>query len=266
LALHELDSEPVHDIDLVSRILAETAQADLSNSTLYSDAVDLTTGTVTIFDDRRYDHPVTLNLSDELRKGRRMVDQATLFPQKLTDVIETDGLGRAISLVKAGQFGSGEVSRAGYRLLLDGRFEDGVKLFRAARNKFRTASANSDLGNALNSAGRTSEAMTSYRAALALDPSDHSANLMAGTGGRVVFRLKGFTYANRVSVVGSFNQTNPSGLVLSHQGDEWIGEIRLPKGKYTYAFHVDDSWTTDPYNGLACRPSEWYSSVLFVTG
>ncbi len=263
LALHELEAEPIHDINLVGRICAETAQTDLSNATLYSDAVDLTNGEVTIFNDRRYNHPVTLNLQSELKKGVRTVNQATLFPPDLMEVIKSTGLGHALELVRAGQFSSEEVTRAGNMLLLDGHLEDGVRLFRVAQGVFHTASSSSSLGNALNAAGRSREALACYRAALAQNPADYNANLMGRADGRVVFRLKGFTYANKVAVVGSFIQ-DPSGLSLTHEGDEWIGEAKLPKGKYYYALHIDDSWTTDPYNGLAALRGEYYSSVLFV--
>jgi hypothetical protein len=53
-------------------------------------------------------------------------------------------------------------------------------------------------------------------------------------------------------------------LQLRQIGDEWIGSVTLPKGRYFYSLHVDDSWTTDPLNGLSAKPGEYFSSVLIV--
>lgn len=106
--------------------------------------------------------------------------------------------------------------------------------------------------------------MACCRQALAIDPSDHNANLMGRPDGRTLFRTKGFEFAKQVSVVVTSDSGASRTFELRPSEGEWVGQIKLPKGKFYYSLHVDDTWTTDPDNGLAERRGKWYSSVLYV--
>jgi hypothetical protein len=55
-------------------------------------------------------------------------------------------------------------------------------------------------------------------------------------------------HAARVSIVGDFNHWNPTTLPMrrSADGQTWEVEIKLPVGRYTYAFLVDGAFTPDP--------------------
>jgi hypothetical protein len=67
------------------------------------------------------------------------------------------------------------------------------------------------------------------------------------TDGLVPFVLKA-PHAARVTVVGDFNDWDPTATPLHRAGDNaWWAVVRLPAGRYHYAFVVDGSrWVTDP--------------------
>jgi hypothetical protein len=64
--------------------------------------------------------------------------------------------------------------------------------------------------------------------------------------GNVGFRLKGFTDAREVNIVGDFNNWNMFGTPLTKTKNGWECKIDLPKGKYVYKYIVDGDWTADP--------------------
>jgi len=51
-----------------------------------------------------------------------------------------------------------------------------------------------------------------------------------------------------VSIVGDFNQWNPTTLPMrrSADGRSWEVEVRLPLGRYSYAFLIDGKISPDP--------------------
>jgi 1,4-alpha-glucan branching enzyme len=53
--------------------------------------------------------------------------------------------------------------------------------------------------------------------------------------------------AGNVSVVGDFNQWNPSAIPLRRLSDgTWIADVPLAPGRYAYAFVVDGRLEPDP--------------------
>jgi 1,4-alpha-glucan branching enzyme len=53
--------------------------------------------------------------------------------------------------------------------------------------------------------------------------------------------------ATSVSLVGDFNQWNPTAKPLRRLGDgTWITDVPLPPGRYAYAFVVDGKVVVDP--------------------
>jgi hypothetical protein len=72
--------------------------------------------------------------------------------------------------------------------------------------------------------------------------------------------------AARVSVVGDFNQWNPSAMPLRRLSDgTWIADVPLTPGRYAYAFMVDGKIEVDP---VAPRAESDFgeNSVLMVRG
>ena len=54
--------------------------------------------------------------------------------------------------------------------------------------------------------------------------------------------------AARVSIVGDFNHWNPTTLPMKRSADGrlWEVEVRLPLGRYSYAFMIDGRIAADP--------------------
>ncbi len=73
--------------------------------------------------------------------------------------------------------------------------------------------------------------------------------------------------AKQVSVVGDFNQWNPTALPLRRLGDgTWIIDVPLTPGSYVYAFVVDGSIKVDPTAPRADDGDFGVNSVLMVRG
>lgn len=75
--------------------------------------------------------------------------------------------------------------------------------------------------------------------------------------------------ARSVSLIGSFNQWNPRGFEMRSRGQEkvWVLELRLPPGRYEYAFIVDGEVVkTDPTSPFSERDGFGnQNSIIFVT-
>jgi uncharacterized protein (TIGR03435 family) len=67
-------------VDLFRRILAETHQKG-GAPTLYSNVYDLKSRTMYLYYFHDFEHVVTFNLADELKKGARVLDIPSLFPR-----------------------------------------------------------------------------------------------------------------------------------------------------------------------------------------
>jgi hypothetical protein len=85
-------------------------------------------------------------------------------------------------------------------------------------------------------------------------------------GDEVTFSLSAGD-AHRVALVGEFNGWNPASTPMTRNTDgHWAVRLRIPPGRHTYAFVVNDStWVADPIAARA--PEHWFGdprSVLVV--
>jgi hypothetical protein len=72
--------------------------------------------------------------------------------------------------------------------------------------------------------------------------------------------------ATKVSVVGDFNQWNPTAIPLHRLGDgTWIVDVPLTQGQYAYAFVVDGKIEVDP-SAPRARSDFGENSILMVSG
>jgi hypothetical protein len=75
--------------------------------------------------------------------------------------------------------------------------------------------------------------------------------------------------ARSVSLIGSFNQWKPRGLEMRSRGEEkvWVLELRLPPGRYEYAFLVNGEVVqADPTSPFSERDGFGnQNSIIFVT-
>ena len=79
------------------------------------------------------------------------------------------------------------------------------------------------------------------------------------------FALPGFANAEHVFLSGSFNGWSTTGYQMDRRNNEWLIDLNLHPGKYTYKFIVDGEWMTDPNNQLF-ENNEFgeYNSVYWV--
>ncbi|MEM7417730.1 MAG: M20/M25/M40 family metallo-hydrolase [Gemmatimonadota bacterium] len=60
------------------------------------------------------------------------------------------------------------------------------------------------------------------------------------------FRLEGHTDAQRVYLIGDFNNWAMFDTPMQRESGGWVARIDLPAGRHLYKFIVDGSWTNDP--------------------
>ncbi|MBL7739417.1 MAG: hypothetical protein JNK14_09365 [Chitinophagaceae bacterium] len=83
------------------------------------------------------------------------------------------------------------------------------------------------------------------------DPNDKNpGNLYFVVEPNHTFKLKGFENAKQVYLAGNFNNWSPNTFAMKKQGDEWVMDVHLSKGKHLYKFVVDGQWILDPGNKL----------------
>jgi hypothetical protein len=63
-----------------------------------------------------------------------------------------------------------------------------------------------------------------------------------------VFKLKGYTSAQKVSLAGSFNDWDENELHMEKTADGWELPIFIHEGTHLYGFYVDGKWMPDPAN------------------
>ncbi len=79
------------------------------------------------------------------------------------------------------------------------------------------------------------------------------------------FKLKGYSDARNVKLIGTFSKWEKGEYTLAHFGDEWTIALYLKPGKYIYEFVVDGKRIKDPDNKL-WEPGEddTSNSVLWI--
>jgi hypothetical protein len=82
-------------------------------------------------------------------------------------------------------------------------------------------------------------------------------------GEQNVFRLSGYTDAEKVIIAGSFNKWRGEELVMLKDSAGWQLPVALAPGNYEYKFVVDGKWITDPSNPLQTGEGD-YANSFFV--
>lgn len=81
-----------------------------------------------------------------------------------------------------------------------------------------------------------------------------------------VFRLPGFTNANKVVLAGNFNNWNENDLTMKKVDDGWELKYILGPGNYQYKFIVDGRWFVDPLNPLTLQDNHGNRNSFKVIG
>lgn len=71
--------------------------------------------------------------------------------------------------------------------------------------------------------------------------------------------------AKKVFLAGDFNQWKPETMPLAKKSDgQWLIQVPLPPGKYSYLFQVDGTWAQDPVGPSAGSHNNIPASVMEV--
>lgn len=80
--------------------------------------------------------------------------------------------------------------------------------------------------------------------------SGHYMNSVLAFGYNHVFVLHDANPDQHVYLTGSFNDWNPNGYRMVHDGGVWLFPLYLQPGRHSYKFIVDGEWILDPANPL----------------
>ena len=261
----EINANPV-SLKTVSQALKDTAQRDPGNASLYSEAIDLKRQRVLVYVRQDYLHPVSILLDRELRKGDHDMAMESLVPLPLSTALNS----RSVPAVMQDQAllrrnTAKQFRDAAYALANKGDPVTGLEFLNEENWRFGDEDkTHGDRGVLLLAAGLKAQAAEEFSHAFRSNPNDHQSNLFANKDGTVRFHLRAFPNAEHVAIAGSFNNYSKDALLLRRQGDEWVGEVHLPPGRYAYQVFVDGTWQMDPENGLLTKPGQWWISSLIV--
>ena len=71
-------------------------------------------------------------------------------------------------------------------------------------------------------------------------------SVLPSLDGAEEFRLAGYEDAERVYLIGDFNDWAMFDTPMARDSEGWVTRIDLPPGRHLYKFIVDGSWTNDP--------------------
>ena len=89
-----------------------------------------------------------------------------------------------------------------------------------------------------------------------------NANSFLGIGEAYQFKLEGFTNAQKVVLAGSFNQWNPTELVMERSSGGWQLPYVIAPGNYEYKYIVDGRWIIDPANPFSTGSGDTQNSFI----
>lgn len=272
-----LSTNPI-SIELFAKILDKTSQRETDNATVYSQVCDLTSNTIYLYQRHDFSQVKRIGLSQLLKKGRQDIEITNLFPKSINNqmikMYETKGIDKTISFYKSERkvnsskyaFREVDLLDFGYQLLDSNRISDAIKIFSLNLKYYPNSDkANAALANAYFKEDKTDDANQFYAKVSELNPSNFYLNLFGKQKDSITFKIQGMQGAEKISLVGTFNNYDPKVNLFIKHGDEWSCTVKIPKGKYAYKFCVDDRyWIQDPSNQLHIKPKEWWDSYLKV--
>jgi 1,4-alpha-glucan branching enzyme len=91
---------------------------------------------------------------------------------------------------------------------------------------------------------------------------DGNLNSFIGIGEPYIFKLNGFTKAEKVVLTGSFNGWNETELVMDKTAKGWQFPYVIAAGNYEYKFIVDGKWMVDPANPFTSGSGDTQNSFI----
>lgn len=187
-------------IDLIKNVLDATHWEEYSGSsittTLYSYIAELSKGDVYIYNFHDFDHPVKMNIYEELKKGRKSYPLLSLFPYEtfperrfkiasignmLFDRATRDGIDTAIALYSkiksynnplfAYKVGEDEILHLGKKLTENGKVDETKKIIQFLINEFpKSENVNRSIAEGFERLGDVKSAIVFYQKTLEINP------------------------------------------------------------------------------------------------
>ncbi len=193
-------TSPALSVDLIRAILSVT-HSEFLYPTVYSNIYDLGNQTVRLYNLHNFEEVVTIQLSDELKKGRHAAPVPSLFKWKtvaaeifeflypkhasdeLLKLVEKDGVEAAIARFYEHKkrvrsmailnISEEEIDKLGWYLAAKDRLDDAIAILRLNVSEDpRSWRARERLGQVYLKAGKKEQAVDAFREALALNPSN----------------------------------------------------------------------------------------------
>lgn len=279
VAMHYLNSTTTFQLNDITNILEKTTQK-LPNNLIsnYSMAVNLKTTTIYLYYKNDFTTVSTLELSQELKKGKHHKDVQDYFPKSITKMLETsyksDGINSTIEKYKTFRkassgkynFKNDDALNLAISWIEKGQTNDAIKLLECLK-EFAPNNTNiySWLGVANRKANKIEESNTYFSKVLEQKPNDYLATLWGKQENqKVVFKLADFEDAQQVSVMGDFTEWTKHPIKMKKENDYWTCEISLPKGENIYKFLVNDQYLADSKNYMHIGTGPKIFSKLYV--
>lgn len=279
VATHYLNSTTTFQLNDITNILEKSTQK-LPNNLIsnYSMAVNLKTSTIYLYYKNDFTTVSTLNLSEELKKGKHHKDIQDYFPESIKNTLETtlknNGINSTIEQYKALRqtsydkynFKNDDAINLAISWIEKGQTNDAIKLLECLK-EFDPNNSNiySWLGVASRKANNIEESNKYFSKVLEQKPNDYLATLWGRQENqKVTFKLADFEDAQQVSVMGDFTEWTKHPVKMKKENGYWTCEVTLPKGDNIYKFIVNDQYLADNKNYMYIGTGPKIYSKLYV--
>jgi len=268
-----------YQLEDIKYLLYKTAQKKPSNIVSnFSMAIDLKTGVIHLFDKNDFTTEATINLADELKKGKHHKEMVGYFPLDLTEILSkkyaSGGIMALITsykdLLKGStekyNFKNNDALDLAIHLIVSGKSEDAIKFLECLKESCPDKTAiYSWLGVAYRRINNIDQANKNFIKALALNPNDYVATLFGKQKDhKVIFKMNDFEGAEQVSLIGDFTGWAKNPIKMIKENGAWTCEATIPTGEYNYKFIVNKEYLADQINLMCTGTGPKIYSKLYV--
>lgn len=257
-----------YGLNEISDILEKSAQKDYYNKTNYSIAGNLLTKQLHFYLQGDFNASVSLDVVNELKKGKRDVKLRSLFlntfDEQFIKSYKKKGMVEALKTVDKKEIivtsHATFLKNFSLDLASQGKMED-AKLILDRLEIVHKSKSQINLWKAIILKKIKQEENSS------IDTTDQSylyKLFLQQKNGEVTFALDYFEKAQTVALAGDFTNWKDHAVPLSFKDGKWQATIKIPSGDHQYKFIVDGVWVTDPYNRLTAQKENNVNSLLYV--
>jgi tetratricopeptide (TPR) repeat protein len=279
VATHYLSSGTTFQLNDIANILEKAAQKfPYKYTTNVSVAVNLKTATINMYYKHDFTTVVTLNLAQELKKGKHHKDIEKYFAKNITPMLEKTyknfGITATIAQYKTLRntsfneynFKNNDALNLAVSWIDKGETSAALQLLHCLNEFDSTKTAiQTWIGIANRKISNIDESNKFFAKVFSQNPNDYLATLWGKQeAGKITFKLTDFEAAERVWLVGEFTNGLKNPIKMRKENGYWICEVTLPKGENTYRFVVNNSYYVDFINVLHAGKDEHTLSKIYV--